>query len=102
MIVLNYNEYMRPPINKTIRCCPRAAIFKPVGVSNPESVNLNCEEVEALDLKNNRGLSQVDAAKSMGISQSTFQRILVSACNKMSDAIVNGKVINVKDSRCDK
>ena len=77
-------------------------IFNPCGVSNPEVVNLNCEEVEALDLKNNKGLDQSAAAKEMGISQSTFQRILVSACNKMSDAIVNGKIIRIQDKRCDK
>jgi len=65
-------------------------------------INLTCEEVEALDLKNNKGLSQTDSAKSMGISQSTFQRILSSACSKMSDAIVNGKIINVKASNCEK
>jgi predicted DNA-binding protein (UPF0251 family) len=91
---------MRPPINKITCCCPRARSFKPTGVSNPESVNLTCEEVEALDLKNNKGLSQVDAAKSMGISQSTFQRILTSACHKMSDAVVNGKIINIGESGC--
>ena len=45
--------------------------------------------------------SEPDLAKQMGVSQSTFQRILASACSKMSDAIVNGKVINIQKSNRD-
>jgi predicted DNA-binding protein (UPF0251 family) len=87
---------MRPKINKNLCCCPKTTVFTPGNVTRPDEVNLFCEEVEALDLKNNKGLDQVEAAKQMGISQSTFQRILASACNKMSDALVNGKTINIQ------
>ena len=87
---------MRPKINKNLCCCPKTTIFTPGNVTKPDEVNLFCEEVEALDLKNNKGLDQVEAAKQMGISQSTFQRILASACVKMSDALVNGKTIHIQ------
>lgn len=53
------------------------------------------EEIEALRLKNIKKFSQIECAKEMDISQSTFQRILSSAYNKVSDAIVNGKAIRI-------
>ena len=89
---------MRPPIKKTTCCCPKTTIFKAVGITKPSEVSLSCEEVESLDLKNNKGLDQVQAAKMMGISQSTFQRILTAANCKVADALVNGKTINIQRS----
>jgi predicted DNA-binding protein (UPF0251 family) len=56
---------------------------------------LTIEETEALRLKNVEGLSQDEGAKRMNTSQSTFQRILSSAYNKISDAIINGKAIKI-------
>jgi len=69
----------------------------------PKGIPMNClretilfeEEIEALRLKNIKKFSQIECAKEMDISQSTFQRILSSAYNKVSDAIVNGKAIRI-------
>ncbi len=60
-------------------------------------VELTLEEAEALRLKNAEGLSQTECAKKMETSQSTFQRILSSAYNKISDALVNGKAIKINN-----
>jgi len=60
-------------------------------------VHLTAEEIEALDLKNIKNLDQISAAKAMRTSQSTFQRILASAYAKVSDALVNGKTIELGD-----
>jgi len=91
---------MRPKSNKKICCCPVARLFKPAGCDKDvqSSVKLTTEEVEALDLKNVKNLDQVNAAKAMGTSQSTFQRILSSAYEKVSDALVNGKVIELEEN----
>ena len=62
---------------------------------NLEVVVLTMEEVEALRLKNIKGLDQVKAAKQMRTSQSTFQRILASAYSKVSKAIIEGKAIEI-------
>lgn len=72
-----------------------AKLFQPCGCLNKNSVCLTKEEIEALNLKNVRGLDQVEAAKSMNTSQSTFQRILTSAYKKVSDALINGKEIKL-------
>ena len=53
------------------------------------------EEIEAYRLRNVVGLEQVAAAQRMGISQSTYQRILHSAHGKVADALVNGKAIRI-------
>ena len=59
-------------------------------------VKLSSEEAEALRLKNIRKLDQEQAAKEMNTSRSTFQRILSSAYEKVSDAITNGKAIEIE------
>jgi predicted DNA-binding protein (UPF0251 family) len=60
-----------------------------------EVVELTREEVEALRLKNIKDLDQIEAAKKMNTSQSTFQRILSSAYRKISKAIIEGKAIKI-------
>lgn len=87
----------RPKLNRNICHSPNVTYFKPQGVpmSTIEIIELTLEETEALRLKNVVGLDQNECAKEMKTSQSTFQRILVSAYNKISDAVVNGKAIEI-------
>lgn len=54
------------------------------------------EEIEALRLKNIKGLDQTKAAGQMGVSQSTFQRVLTSAYKKVSEALVKGKILKIR------
>ena len=58
-------------------------------------VELTTEEVEALRLKNIKDLDQVECAKLMKTSQSTFQRILASAYKKISESLTEGKAIKI-------
>ncbi len=60
-----------------------------------EIIELSNEEVEAMRLKNLKDLDQTECAKKMNTSQSTFQRILSSAYQKTTDAIINGKAIKI-------
>jgi len=60
-----------------------------------KQVVLEYDEVEALRLKNIEGLDQTSSAERMGISQSTFQRILDSANKKISIAIIEGHAIKI-------
>jgi len=85
------------------RCCCKIShysnieSFKPTGVSvkNKNKIVLSPEELEALRLKDVKGMEQMDAAKKMGTSQSTFQRILASARKKTSTALVQGVVLKL-------
>lgn len=58
--------------------------------------NLNIEEVEALRLKNIEKLDNEQAAKKMEVSRATFQRVLNSAYQKISQVLVNGEAIRIE------
>lgn len=87
----------RPRLRRRIRYNPDITYFKPRGVPlrHLEVTELSHEELEALRLKNIKDLDQVDCARAMNTSQSTFQRILSSAYKKITDALVNGKAIKI-------
>ena len=88
---------IRPRLCRRIRFNPNITYFKPQGVPIRllEIVELTTEEVEALRLKNRKDLKQVECAKRMKTSQSTFQRILSSAYEKITDALVEGRAIKI-------
>ncbi len=88
----------RPPLRRRINFDPRADYFKPQGIPmrTLEVIELSTEEVEALRLKNIKNLDQVECAKKMNTSQSTFQRILSNAYKKISQALIEGKAIKIK------
>lgn len=87
----------RPRLKRHICFNPRVNYFKPRGVPmcELEVVELTTEEIEALRLKNIVGLDQNECAKRMKTSQSTLQRILLSACTKVTEALINGKAIKI-------
>lgn len=85
----------RPVLDKIVNTIPLFVYYKPHGVSldKLDELILTLEEIEALNLKDRQDLDQKDAARVMGISRSTFQRILKSARKKVITAIVEGKAI---------
>ncbi len=87
----------RPRQCRRIKFNPEVTYFKPQGVPMRllDIVELTSEEIEALRLKNSKGLEQTQAAKKMNTSQSTFQRILSSAYKKITQALVEGKAIKI-------
>lgn len=88
----------RPKKKRRITFSPPVSLFLPYGRANwlAPAVDLSLEETEALRLKNVRGLDQTAAARTMHTSQSTFQRILVSAYAKLARGIVYGARIRIK------
>ena len=88
---------VRPRLCRRIRFNPNVTYFKPRGVPMRflEVVELTTEEVEALRLKNVKNLKQIECAKRMRTSQSTFQRILSSAYEKVTEALIEGKAIKI-------
>lgn len=85
----------RPKIECNIEYCPSFSAFSPNGGVECECVDISAEEIESLRLKNIKNLDQTEAAKKMGISQSTFQRILASAYKKVSLALVEGMELKI-------
>jgi predicted DNA-binding protein (UPF0251 family) len=60
----------------------------------PENI-LKLEELEAIRLKDLEGLEQSECAARMEVSRPTFQRILLSAREKIADSLINGKIIRI-------
>jgi len=87
----------RPRLSRRIKFNPNTTYFKPRGVPmrSLKVIKLTTEEVEALRLKNVKELDQIECAKRMKTSQSTFQRILSSAYKKVSQALIQGKAIEI-------
>jgi len=73
--------------------------YKPNGIPalKLEEVVLTPSELETLRLRYLEGLSQVEAAEKMGISQSQFQRDLWQAITKITDAKISGKAIRISE-----
>lgn len=90
----------RPRKKCRISFCPEAACFWPDDKSakRVEIVELSREEAEALRLKNVEELEQTEAAAKMGISQSTFQRLLSAAYKKISEVLIYGKALKIGQS----
>jgi len=65
-------------------------------MSNLQTVHLSLEELESMRLKDLEGLEQEDCAQQMRISRPTFHRVLESARRKLTDALINGKAIQIE------
>jgi uncharacterized protein len=88
---------VRPRKTKTVNFDPDVTYFKPraVPLNQLEEVEITLDELETLRLSNLEKLSQADSADKMNIHQSTFQRTLTRAREKITDALVNGKAIKI-------
>ena len=88
---------MRPKKIRFINFNPQTTYFKPQGIPlySLEEINLTVDELESVRLKSYERLEQTECAKKMKVSQSTFQRILSSANQKIADALINGKAIKI-------
>ena len=85
-------------MRRRVKCCPDTTYFKPAGVrmADLEDSVLAVDEFEAIRLKDLEGMEQGKAAEKMRISQPTFHRLLVSAREKVADALVNSKAIKIE------
>lgn len=88
---------VRPRKIKLVDFEPGVTYFKPraVPLNELEEVELTIDELETMRLSNIEKLGQEEAAKKMKVHQSTFQRTLTRAKEKITDALVNGKAIKI-------
>ena len=88
----------RKKIDRTIEADYSGVCFKPCGLkrSELERVILFEDEMEALRLADYEGLYQQECADRMGISRTTFSRLIESARKKIADALINTKALKIK------
>ena len=88
----------RPRKRRIIPQEPRPAVYKPAGVplDGLRRVTLLQEEREALRLADLEGLTQAEAAEQMGVSRSTFQRIVSHARHQVALALSGDHALQVE------
>lgn len=87
----------RPKKCRKIRSSPEVMCFKPVGVPlrDLERVIIEHDEYEAFRLAAYDRLLQEEGAERMEISRPTFTRIYNCAVQKIAQAIIEGKIIDI-------
>jgi predicted DNA-binding protein (UPF0251 family) len=88
----------RPRKRRILTQAPRPAIYKPAGVplDGLRHVTLLHEELEALRLADLEGMTQTEAATHMGVSRSTFQRIVTHARRNVALALIEGQALQIE------
>lgn len=88
----------RPTKWRRVAFIPEVTYFKPAGIPLRalEEVRVSVEEAEAIRLKDLEGLEQEQCAERMSISRPTFQRVLESARQKTTHALLHGKAIRIE------
>jgi predicted DNA-binding protein (UPF0251 family) len=87
----------RPRRFRRISKDPQIRCFKPENedIAALAPIEINIDEFEAVRLRDYLDIQQKKSAELMGISQPTFHRILVSARKKISEALIEGKRIEI-------
>ena len=87
----------RPRKIRYIKGYPTIQQFSPRGrPGRPDEVVLTLDQLEAIKLADGQGLTQRDAAQVMGVSRSTFGRILREARSQVALALADGKIVRVR------
>ncbi|MFA6098074.1 MAG: DUF134 domain-containing protein [Patescibacteria group bacterium] len=88
----------RPRLRRKLCINPDVFYFKPRGVplNQLKVISVTREELEAFWLVDVKGYEQTRAARHMGTSQSTIQRILQSARKKTAQALIEGKAVAIE------
>ncbi|MEA2057027.1 MAG: DUF134 domain-containing protein [Patescibacteria group bacterium] len=87
----------RPRRRRIINFEPDTTYFKPRGIPmrDLQEVCIAPDELQAIKLYDLDGLSQIEAAVSMGISQPTFARIIKQAHKKIAQGLIRGLAIRL-------
>jgi len=69
-------------------CCK-----SPILPAEKRKISLDEDEMEAVRLSDFEGLYQQECANKMGVSRTTFSRLIQNAHKKIADALLHGKAI---------
>ena len=83
--------------NRNINADHSGVCFKPCGIERNkiDRVILNEDEMEAIRLSDFEGLYQEECSNKMGISRTTFSRLIESARKKIADALLHKKALRI-------
>ncbi len=94
----------RPQCPRKISHQPPATFFKPAGIPLYDlvEVELGADELEAIRLVDVEGLYHTEAAKKMGVSRQTFDRIIKKGRTQVATALVKGQALRILQTAPDK
>ncbi len=79
----------------SVEKAPTTDMFTPTPEGNQEAICIEPAELEALRLVDLEGLSQEEAGERMGVSRGTVWRFLQSARKKTTQALTEGRRIQI-------
>jgi predicted DNA-binding protein (UPF0251 family) len=84
-------------VERTIAQDHSKVCFKPCGIERRllERIALDEDETEAIRLSDFEGLYQQECADRMGISRTTFSRMIERAHRKIADALLHRKALSI-------
>ncbi len=84
--------------NRIVHTPPLFSEFKPIGVrvEKLNQIPLSLDEFEAFRLADYKGMSHAEGADEMGISRSTFSRLIEKSRKKIADFIVEGRLLLIE------
>jgi len=91
----------RDKLKRQLQFKPVCRHFGAKQCDSGEVIRLLHEEMEAIYLMDRLGLYQADAAERMGVSRTTFSRIIKSAREKVSMMLVSGTDLVIEDEKHD-
>ena len=88
----------RPRKWRKVCCLPESNLFGSLNASNLDSeiIIMTVEEYETIRLIDLEGFTQEECAEQMNIARTTVQRIYNDARKKLSESLVNGKVLRIE------
>ncbi|MBR2722556.1 MAG: DUF134 domain-containing protein [Clostridia bacterium] len=90
----------RPKKERVICALPRTTRFRAESTESEEYVVLTLDEYEVIRLHSLEHLEQAQIASQMLVSRPTVAALLASAHQKLADALVNGKSIEISGGTC--
>lgn len=91
----------RPKKSRVICSTPRHRHFAPIACPTQEAILLGSDEYEVLRLHDLEHMTQTEVAAQMLVSRPTVTQLLGSAHEKLADALVNGKPIQIEGGDCE-
>jgi predicted DNA-binding protein (UPF0251 family) len=88
----------RPRKYRKVCCLPESDMFGPVParLAKEGIIILTVDEYETIRLIDFEGMSQEECARSMNVARTTVQRMYVDARCKISDCLVNGRLLKIE------
>ena len=88
----------RPKKQRSVQRPPLYSNFKPTGVrgASLQTTELALDEFEAVRLADYEGLDHAESAEQMGISRSTFSRLVDKARHKIAHFIIDGRHLQIE------